>query len=64
MRFSFDQLSSYSHVISPSLSPLSCALFQLRRLSADGMSIELDAIICVIDAINFPVRERALDATE
>jgi hypothetical protein len=28
---------------------------QLRRLTAGGMPMELDTIICVIDAINFPV---------
>ena len=27
---------------------------QLRRLAASGLPIELDAIICVIDAVNFP----------
>ena len=28
-------------------------VFQLRRLTSTGMAIELDAIICVIDAVNF-----------
>lgn len=44
-----------THDLRNAFSCLLCFL-QLRRLSESGMPIELDAIICVIDAVNFPVR--------